>query len=66
VILPTLQDMSLMTDLAGESICREMTRLRVDQVLSAKDKRHHYSLSRSAMLARVPTSAADLAGAVSH
>lgn len=68
VILPTLQDMSLMTDLAGESICREMTRLRVDQVLSAKDKRHHFSLSRSAMLARVPacTPALGQAGTVSH
>lgn len=66
VILPTLQDMSLMTDLAGESICREMTRLRVDQVLSAKGKRHHFVLARSAMLARVPTSAALLPGVVSH
>ncbi|HEX5355590.1 MAG TPA: cyclic nucleotide-binding domain-containing protein [Aquabacterium sp.] len=66
VILPTLQDMSLMTDLAGESICREMTRLRVDRVLSAMGKRHHFVLARSALLARVPTSSAVLSGAFSH
>lgn len=53
LVLPTLQDMAAMIDLAMESICREMTRLRADQVLVPAGKRHHFRLNRPAMLARL-------------
>ncbi len=40
-VLPTLKDMSLITTISPESICRELARLRAEGHLSTVNGRHH-------------------------
>jgi DNA-binding transcriptional regulator YhcF (GntR family) len=39
-VLPTLRDMSLITTISAESICRELARLRTEGRLATHEGRH--------------------------